>query len=82
MNGLEQILKRHQLVALAAVGIHIIVDGNVADAEHWKPFLDIQPGMELVTTQPGQVFRDDDANLAVFHVGHHLLEAWTLKRRR
>ena len=37
--------------------------------------------MELVPAQPGQVFRDDDADLAVFHVGHHLLETWTLKIR-
>ena len=30
----EQILERHEVVALAAVGVHIVIDGDVADAEH------------------------------------------------
>lgn len=75
----EQIFERHQFVALAAVGIHIVVDGDVADTEHGEAFLDVQPCVQLVTAQAGQVFRDDDPNLAILHVGHHLLETGPLK---
>ena len=31
--------------------------------------------MQLVTAQPGQIFGDDGADLPVFHIRHHLLEA-------
>lgn len=79
ISFIEQIFERHQLVALAAVGVHVVVDGNVADAEHRKSLLDVQPGVKLISAQTGQVLRDDDTNLSVFHVGHHLLETWALK---
>ena len=71
----EQVLEGHQLCALAPVGIHIVVDGDVTDAEHGEAFLDVQPRVELVASQPGQVLGDDGADLPVFHIRHHLLEA-------
>ena len=76
---LEQIFERHQLVTFAAVGIHVVVDGNVADTEHGEAFLDVQSSVKLVSAQTGQVFRDDDSDFAIFHIGHHLLEAGSLK---
>ncbi len=52
---LEQIFERHQFVALAAVRVHIVIDCDVADAEHGEALLNIQPCVELVPAQTGQV---------------------------
>ena len=65
---LEQIFERHEVVALAAVGIHIVIDGDVADAEHWKAFLDVESRVELISTEAAEILGHNDPNLAVFHV--------------
>ena len=65
---LEQILERHEVVALAAVGIHIVIDGDVADAEHGESFLDVESRVELISTEAAEILGHDDPNLAVFHV--------------
>jgi len=65
---LEQILERHEVVALAAVGIHIVIDGDVADAEHGESFLDVEPRVELISTEAAEIFGHNDPDLAVFHV--------------
>ena len=64
----EQILERHEIVALAAVGIHIVIDGDVADAEHGESFLDVEPRVELISTEATEIFGHNDPDLAVFHV--------------
>lgn len=71
----KEVLEGHQLRALTPVGVHIVVDGDVADAKHGEPLLDVQPRVELVAPQSGQVLGDDGADLPVFHICHHLLEA-------
>mgnify|MGYP004421111083 CR=1 FL=1 len=76
---LEQIFERHEVVALVAVGIHIVIDGDIADAEHGEAFLNVETGMKLVTSQSGKVLGDDDSNLTVLHVGNHLLERGPLE---
>ena len=50
---IEQILERHQFIALAAVGVYVVVDGDVTDAEHGEAFLDVQPRVKLVPAQAG-----------------------------
>ena len=65
---LKQILERHEVIALAAVGIHIVIDGNVADAEHGESFLDVESRVELVPTEAAEILGHDDPDLAVFHV--------------
>ena len=65
---LEQILERHKVVALAAVGIHIVIDGDVADAEHGESFLDVESRVELISTEATEIFGHNDPDLAVFHV--------------
>ena len=32
----KQILERHEVIALAAVGVHIVIDGDVADRRTWE----------------------------------------------
>ena len=75
----EQVLEGHQFIALTAVGVHIVVDGDVADTKHREPFFDVKTGMQLVPPKAGEIFGDDDPDLAVFHVGDHLLEARSLE---
>ena len=64
----KQILERHEVIALAAVGVHIVIDGDVADAEHGKAFLNVQAGMKLISTEAAEILGHDDPDLAVFHV--------------
>ena len=65
---LEQIFERHEVVALAAVGIHIVIDGDIADAEHGEAFLNVQAGVKLISTESAEIFGHNDPDLAVFHV--------------
>ena len=64
----EQIFERHEVVALAAVGVHIVIDGDVADAEHGETFLDVESCVELISTKATEILSHDDPDLAVFHV--------------
>ena len=50
---IEQVLEGHQLAALGVLRVHIVVDGDVTDAELGKPLLDVQPGVQLVAAQTG-----------------------------
>ena len=76
---IEQLLERHEVIARAAVGVHIVIDGNVTDAEHGEAFLDVKAGMELISAEAAEILGDDDPNLTVFHVGDHPLERWPLE---
>ena len=76
---LEQIFERHEVIALAAVSVYIVIDSDVAYAEHGKAFLNVETGMKLVTSQSGKVLGDDDSNLTVLHVGNHLLKCGPLE---
>ena len=75
----EQVFERHEVIALAAVSVYIVIDSDVAYAEHGKAFLNVETGMKLVTSQSGKVLGDDDSNLTVLHVGNHLLKCGPLE---
>lgn len=64
----KQIFERHEVIALAAVGVHIVIDGDVADAEHGESFLDVESCVELISTKATEILGHDDPDLAVFHV--------------
>lgn len=64
----EQIFERHEVIALAAVGVHIVIDGDVADAEHGEAFLDVEFCVELISTEAAEILGHNDPDLAVFHV--------------
>ena len=40
----------------------------IADAEHGESFLDVEPRVELISTEAAEIFGHNDPNLAVFHV--------------
>lgn len=71
---LEQVFEGHQVVALGVFRVHIVVDGDVADAELREPLLDVQPCVQLVSPQTAEILGDDDPDFPVLHVGHHALE--------
>ena len=64
----EQIFERHEIIALTAVGIHIVIDGDEADAEHGEAFLNVESRVELISTEATEILGHDDPDLAVFHV--------------
>ena len=65
---LKQIFERHEVIALATVGVHIVIDGNVADSEHGEAFLDVQASVKLISAEAAEIFGHYDPDLAVFHV--------------
>ena len=70
----EQVFEGHQVVALGVFRVHIVVDGDVADAELREPLLDVQPCVQLVSPQTAEILGDDDPDFPVLHVRHHALE--------
>ena len=64
----KQIFERHEVIALAAVGVHIVIDGDVADAEHREAFLDVQASVKLISAEATEILGHNDPDLAVFHV--------------
>ena len=64
----KQIFERHEVIALAAVGVHIVIDGDVADAEHGESFLDVESSVELISTEAAEILGHNDPDPAVFHI--------------
>ena len=75
----EQIFERHEVVALAAVSVHIVIDGDVANAEHGEAFLNVEAGMELISAEAAEILGDNDPDFTVLHIGNHLLERGPLE---
>ena len=75
----EQIFERHEIIALRVFCVHIVVDGNVPDAEHRKALFNVETGMKLVSAKAAEILGHDDPNLPVFHVCDHLLKCRPLE---
>ena len=75
----EQILERHEIVALCIFCVHIVVDGNVPNTEHGEAFLNVETGVKLVPAKAAEVLGHNDPNLPVFHVCDHLLKCGPLE---
>lgn len=76
---LEQILERHQLVAVFILGVNIVVDSDVAHIIGREYLLDIKTGVQLVSSKAGKILCDDDGDVAVAHVIHHLFKGWAIE---
>lgn len=79
MPLVEQILEGHQFVAVFILGVHIVVDSDVAHIVGGKDLLDIKAGVKLVSAKAGEILRNDDSDVAVAHVIHHLLKGWAIE---
>ena len=69
------------LLILAVKAIVVIVDGDKANIIFGKCQLDIPSGLNIISTETGQVFYDNDTDLAIFHVCHHIFKAGTVEIR-
>lgn len=78
---IEQILERHQLVAVFILGVNIVVDSDVAHIIGREYLLDIKTGVQLVSSKAGKILCDDDGDVAVAHVIHHLFKGWAIEIR-
>jgi len=76
---LEQIFERHEIIALCVFRVHIVIDGNVPNAEHRKALLNIETSVKLISAKAAEVLGHDDPNLPVFHVRDHLLKCRSLE---
>ena len=76
---LEQIFERHEIIAFCVFRVHIVVDGNIPDAEHGEALLNIETGMKLISAKAAEILGHDDPNLPVFHVCDHLLKCRSLE---
>lgn len=78
---IEQILERHQLVAVFILGVNIVVDSDVVHIIGREYLLDIKTGVQLVSSKAGKILCDDDGDVAVAHVIHHLFKGWAIEIR-
>jgi hypothetical protein len=78
---IEQILERHQLVAVFILGVNIVVDSDVAHIIGREYLLDIKTGVQLVSSKAGKILCDDDGDVAVAHVIQHLFKGWAIEIR-
>ena len=67
------------LLVLAVKAIVVIVDGNKANIIFRKRQLNISSGLNIISAETGQVFYDNDTDLAIFHVCHHAFKAWAVE---
>src|SRR5699024_11230900 len=63
------------------LGVHIVVDSDVAHIVGGEDLLDIKTGVKLVSAKAGEILRNDDGDVAVAHVIHHLLKGWAIDRK-
>ena len=75
----EQIFEGHQFVAVFILGVHVVVDSDVAHIVGWEDLLNIKAGVKLVSAKAGEILRNDDSDVAVAHVIHHLLKGWAIE---
>lgn len=79
MPLVEQILEGHQFVAVFILGVHIVIDSDVAHIVGGEDLLNIKAGVKLVSAKAGEILRNDDSDVAVAHVIHHLLKGWAIE---
>src|SRR5574344_1968503 len=66
----ENILERHKLV-LALCGINAVVNCDIPDIVIRKNHLNILTCLEIITSKPRKVFRNDNSDFSVFHIRNH-----------
>lgn len=59
--------------------VHIVIDSDVAHIVGGEDLLNIKAGVKLVSAKTGEILRNDDGDVAVAHVIHHLLKGWAIE---
>ena len=77
VHFVENVEEWSQLI-FAVKGVNIIIYGNIANALTGEINLRVLPGQDVISAQPGQVFRHDTVDFAIFDVINHALESGTV----
>ena len=71
----EEIFEGRKLVSIQIIRVKSVVDGDISDAKTGEQHLRILADLDVISTETGQIFRDDDANLACVSQTEKLLKA-------
>ena len=77
----EDIYDAKLLFILAVKAIVVIVDSDKANVIFGEGQLNISSGLNIISAETGQIFYDNDTDLAIFHVCHHAFKAGTVEIR-
>ena len=69
---LQDILERGNIVVITQ-GVDTVIHGDIADTVPWEKVLNQMPGLQIVTPQSAEVFRDDKVDLPALNGSQHSL---------
>ena len=67
---LQDILERGNVVVIPQ-GVDTVIHGDIADTASWEKVLNQMPGLQIVTPQSAEVFRDDKVDLPALNGSQH-----------
>ena len=65
-------LERGNVVVIPQ-GVDTVIHGDIADTVSWEKVLNQMPGLQIVTPQSAEVFRDDKVDLPALNGSQHSL---------
>ena len=68
----QDILERGNVVVIPQ-GVDTVIHGDIADTVSWEKVLNQMPGLQIVTPQSAEVFRDDKVDLPALNGSQHSL---------
>ena len=81
VHFVQDIAKRGDVHGALVQRVHPVVDGDIAHPMLREEHFQIQPAVQIVAAQPGQVFGDDAVDTFGFNVLNHALETGSLEIR-
>jgi len=68
----QDILERGNVIVIPQ-GVDTVIHGDIADTVSWEKVLNQMPGLQIVTPQSAEVFRDDKVDLPALNGSQHSL---------
>src|SRR5699024_4873288 len=68
----QDILERGNVVVIPQ-GVDAVIHGDIADTVSWEKVLNPMPGLQIITPQSAEVFRDDKVDLPALNGSQHSL---------
>jgi len=68
----QDILERGNVVVIPQ-GVDAVIHGDIADTVSWEKVLNQMPGLQIITPQSAEVFRDDKVDLPALNGSQHSL---------
>ncbi len=81
VHFVQDIAKRGDVHGALVQRVHPVVDGDIAHPMLREEHFQIQPAVQIVAAQPGQVFGDDAVDTLGLNVPDHALETGSLEIR-